>query len=127
MASPDKLSIVFLSGEFGRVHYGLVMAAAALAIGKPVTLFFTMEGTRALTPGWADADREEELRAKGLATFAELLDACRELAGTFMVCELGLRDRGLTRSDLRTDITVVEGSAVTFLSGASDRGAMLMV
>lgn len=127
MGSPDKLSLIIQSGEFDRVHYALVMASAALAVGKPVTLFFTMAGTRVLTPGWADADKEEAFAADGLATFEDLLAACRELEATFMVCELGLRAEKLGPGDLRKDVTITEGSAVSFLSDASRDGSMLYV
>ena len=127
MASPDKLSLIFQSGDYDRVHYALVMASAALAIGKPVTLFFTMAATRALTAGWADDTQEAAFAADGLATFEELLAACSELDATFMVCELGLRAEKLNREDLRDDIQITDGSAVSFLSDASDKGAMLYV
>jgi peroxiredoxin family protein len=127
MASPDKLSLIIQSGDYDRVHYALVMASAALAVGKPVTLFFTMAATRALTAGWADNSRETTFAADGLATFEELLAACSELDATFMVCELGLRAEKLDRGDLRDDIQITEGSAVSFLSDASENGAMLYV
>ena len=127
MASPDKLSLIIQSGDYNRVHYALVMASAALAVGKPVTLFFTMAATRALTAGWADDVRETAFAADGLATFEGLLSACRELDATFMVCELGLRAEKLTTGDLRDDIPITGGSAVSFLSDASDNGAMLYV
>ena len=127
MASPDKLSLIIQSGDYDRVHYALVMASAALAVGKPVTLFFTMAATRALTAGWADNSRETAFAADGLATFEELLAACSELDATFMVCELGLRTEKLGRGDLRDDIQITEGSAVSFLSDASENGAMLYV
>ena len=127
MASPDKLSLIIQSGDYDRVHYALVMASAALAVGKPVTLFFTMAATRALTAGWADNSRETAFAAGGLATFEELLAACSELDATFMVCELGLRAEKLGRGDLRDDIQITEGSAVSFLSDASENGAMLYV
>lgn len=127
MASPDKLSLIIQSGDYDRVHYALVMASAALAVGKPVTLFFTMAATRALTAGWADNSRETVFAADGLATFEELLAACSELDATFMVCELGLRAEKLGRGDLRDDIQITEGSAVSFLSDASENGAMLYV
>ena len=45
---PDKLSIVVYAGFYDKVHYALVMAAAAAAIGRPVTLFFTMGACHAL-------------------------------------------------------------------------------
>ena len=127
MASPDKLSLIIQSGDYDRVHYALVMASAALAVGKPVTLFFTMAATRALTAGWADDARETAFAADGLATFEELLSACSELDATFMVCELGLRAEMLSREDLRGDIRITDGSAVSFLTDASDKGAMLYV
>lgn len=127
MASPDKLSLIIQSGDYDRVHYALVMASAALAIGKPVTLFFTMSATRALTAGWADDTSETAFAANGLATFEDLLAACSELDATFMVCELGLRAEKLNREDLRDDIRITDGSAVSFLSDASDKGAMLYV
>jgi peroxiredoxin family protein len=127
MASPDKLSLIIQSGDYDRVHYALVMASAALAVGKPVTLFFTMAATRALTAGWADNSCETTFAADWLATFEELLAACSELDATFMVCELGLRAEKLDRGDLRDDIQITEGSAVSFLSDASENGAMLYV
>jgi peroxiredoxin family protein len=56
---PDKLSLVVLSADFTRVHYALVLASAAAAVGTPATLFFTMDAARFLqkpsadgTPGW---------------------------------------------------------------------------
>ena len=127
MASPDKLSLIIQSDDFGRVHYAMALASAALATGKPVTLFFTMDGTRALIPGWSRTPRERALSEKGLATFEELLDACIELGATFMVCELGLRALDLAEADLRPEIPVTAGSAVSFLSDASRHGAMLYV
>lgn len=58
-SAPTKLSLVVYSGTFSRVHYALVLASAAAAVGTPATLFFTMEATRFLgkphadgTPGW---------------------------------------------------------------------------
>ena len=127
MASPDKLSLIIQSGDYDRIHYALVIASAALAVGKPVTLFFTMAATRALTTGWVDSSRETAFAAEGLATFEELLAVCSELDATIMVCELGLRSEKLSRDDLRGDVPISEGSAVSFLSNASDNGAMLYV
>ena len=127
MSSPDKLSLIFQSCDYDRVHYGLVMASAALATGKPVTLFFTMDGTRVLSPGWADSRREAAFAADGIATIEELLSACIELGGSFMVCELGFRATGLTRDDLRSDVDISDGSAVSFLVDASRHGALLYI
>ena len=56
---PHKLSLVVYSGAFSRVHYALVLASAAAAVGTPATVFFTMGAAYYLqkpradgTPGW---------------------------------------------------------------------------
>lgn len=127
--SVDKLSLVVFSGDFERVHYALVMAAGAVASNKAVTLFFTMGAARALVdwrtlPG---AAADDDLRAKGLAGFDELLEACVALGVTFMVCEMGLKALGIDAGSLRPDVPVTPGGVVTFLADASRDGGMLFI
>ena len=140
---PQKLSVVVYSGDFDKVHYALAMASAAVAVNLPATLFFTMEAIRGLarpsadgTPGWhalrtggggAAAPTDITYGERGVATFEELLDACRELGATFMVCEMGLRAIGMAIEDLRGDITYREGGLVTFLNDARAEGAIVFV
>lgn len=144
-AGPDKLSIVVFSGDFDKVHYALVLASGAAAIGKAVTLFFTMEASRALmkpaadgTPAWRDLPvasggwnnagaMDDAFAARGVATFEELLTACPELGVRVLVCEMGLKAMDLERADLRDDIPVEDGGVVTFVTDASAAGAMLFV
>lgn len=142
--SPDKLSIVVFSGSFDRVHYALVMAAAAIATNVPVTLFFTMGAAKALRgpdslgrPGWhhlpggdlegSPAEIDAGFAARGVARFEELLEACAALGVRFMVCEMGLRALGISPDDLRGDIPLHQGGVVTFLTDASRDGGMLFV
>ncbi len=125
-----KLSLIVHSGAFERVHYALVLASAAAAIDREVTLFFTMDGCRALRPqaalgGWAAQDGT--LREQGLATLEELLTAAAELNVRFLVCELGLRAAGLALEDLRDDLGIREAGAVTFLNDAGADAQMLFV
>lgn len=127
MAAPDKLSIIVYSGDYERVHYALVLASAAAATGKAATLFFTMEATRALIPGWADDAHEAAYAAKGIGTFEELLSACAELGVTFMVCEMGRRAADVDPAGFRDDVPITEGGAVTFMNDASRDGQMLFI
>jgi peroxiredoxin family protein len=133
MSPPDdkgRLSLVVFSGDFPRVHYALAMAAAALSIGRPATLFFTMQAIRALTPNWREmpgAEADATHAARGVGRFAELLDAVVELGGAVMVCEMGMRATGIARSDLRADIPVVEGGIVTFLNQLEAGGSTLFI
>ena len=141
---PDKLSIVVFSGEFDKVHYALVMASAAAATDTDVTLFFTMEGARAMlgpdqngVPGWANqpttnafetgAEMDKVLQERSVVEFEPLLHACTELGVRFMVCEMGLKALGLERNQLRDDVTFEIGGVVTFLNDASQDGAMLFI
>jgi len=137
--SPDKLSVVVYDGNFDKVHYALVMASAAAAIGRPVTLFFTMQACRALAKdaGWtemplsdgpgAGAERDAQYAEAKVATFEELLAACVALGVRFLVCEMGLRAIGLDRAALRDDVRIEEGGVVTYLGDASKDGAMLFI
>lgn len=142
-SGPDKLSIVVFSGDFDRIHYALVMAAAAVASNTPVTLFFTMWAGRALEkpladgrPAWtrlkcsdgaAAAAMDDGFKAKGVGSFEELLEACVALGVTVMVCEMGLKALGMDPDGLRPDVPVAKGGVVTFLADASRAGAMLFV
>ncbi|MCG8509484.1 MAG: DsrE/DsrF/DrsH-like family protein [Rhodospirillales bacterium] len=143
--SPDKLSIVVFSGEFDKIHYALVLASGSAAIGKEVTLFFTMEACRALiepaddgTPPWRDlpvssaqaetgGQMDDQFEARNVATFEELLLACPEMGVRFLVCEMGLKAIGLERGDLRDDIPIEDGGVVTFVTDASADGTMLFI
>lgn len=140
---PAKLSLVVHSGAFDRVHYALVMAAAALATNVPVTLFFTMGAARALAkpgadgrPGWSDlpaegnlsgADLDRRFAEAGVGTFEELLGACVTLGATVMVCEMGLKAMGLTQADLRADVPIAPGGMVTFLADAGATAQIVFV
>jgi len=103
----DKLSIIIYSGYYDKIHYALVLAAAAAAIGRPVTLFFTMGACQALKPPeyngistWrslplsethkSDAfacggNRDDHYASRNVATFEELLQSCIQLGVTFMI------------------------------------------
>lgn len=145
MPRPDKLSVIVFSGTVEKVHYALATAAAAAAIDMPVTLFFTMEASRALeaagpdgSPGWhaltverKDVSNAAALDAtnvdRGVAGFEELLEACSALDVKFMVCEMGLAAIDLDRDRLRDDIDVEIGGLVTFLNDASANGTSLFI
>ncbi len=141
--SPDQLSIIVYDHHFDKVHYALVTASAAAAIGKPVTLFFTMGACHALLeetcidgdwrtmplsdePGTGDV-RDRYYRDNGIGGFEELLEACQALNVQFMVCEMGLRAKGLSDETLRKDLKIEIAGMVTFLNDASKTGAVIFI
>ena len=137
--SPKKLSLVIFSGSFEKVHYALVMASAALATGREVTLFFTMDASRALLApsGWRHLRTEAEgatatsidlsFSTRGIGSFEELLSACASLGAKFMVCEMGLRALGLENDATRDELSIETGGVVTFLNDAKQNGDMLFI
>lgn len=124
----EGLTIIFLSGAYRRVHFGLAMAAAALATNRPTTLFFTMEAIDALIAdkGWRDLDgdrpaeeQDAKLAAEGVGTFEELLEGCAALGGRFIVCDMGLRAMRLAPDLLRDDIAIeIAGLATLYAESA---------
>jgi peroxiredoxin family protein len=138
MGETERLSVILLSGCFDRIHYGLAMASAAAALGRPVTLFATLAATRAFAaqgpggrPGWAGqplspglatpdlADGEAldaRNRGRGVAGFEELLQACAGLGVEIIVCEMGLRAQGLAAAELRADLPIQRAGLATLLA-----------
>lgn len=137
--TPAKLSLIVFSGSFEKVHYALVLASAALATDRAVTLFFTMEAARALfaPSGWRNLRSETEgatatamdlaYSRQGVGTFEELLGACATMGARFMVCEMGLRVLGQENATLRAELAVEKGGVVTFLNDARRDGEMLFL
>lgn len=134
---PGKLSLIVFSGDYAKAHYALAAAAAAAAVDRPATLFFTMHGARALLAAGADsaegwraldgASADAELRGRGVAGFEELLESCAALGVRFMVCEMGLRALGVAPEALRDDLPISVAGLVSFLADAEAGGAMLFV
>jgi peroxiredoxin family protein len=139
------LGLILLSGCFDRVHYGLAMASSAAALERPATLFATLGATRALLaagadgrPGWADLPLSPELsepgladgaaldarnRARGVAGFEDLLQACAGLGVAIIACEMGLRAEGIAAQALRRDLPIQRAGLATLLA----RGGQLVV
>lgn len=143
-AGYEKLSIIVYDGHFDKVHYALVMASGAAALGREVTLFFTMSASQALLksdpngmPGWASmplsnaagdgASWDARCRERNVANFEELLQACVSMKVCFLVCEMGLRALDITREKLREDVPIEEGGVVTFFTEASRSGSMVFI
>lgn len=136
---PKKLSIVVASGTYEKVHYALVMATGAAAIGTPVTLFFTMgacptimadDRWRVLVSEKPDAtstERDNDFATRGVATMNELIESAAELGITFMVCEMGLRAEGLEDQPMRDGIDITRTGVVTFINDASADGSIIYI
>ena len=112
------ISVILRSGDYESAHYALALASAALAVNKAAILFLTMGGIGSLLgpparlAGW---ERDAENRARGVGDFETLLQACVELGGRFIVCEMGLRSLDIDRAALRGDVPFTVAGIVTLL------------
>jgi peroxiredoxin family protein len=116
MSDAGGVSVIVRSGDYESAHYALALASAALATNKPAVLFFTMGGLRALMgppPTLDDWGRDALNRERGVGDFETLLQACVELGGRFIVCEMGLRSLGIGRDNLRKDVPFTVAGIVT--------------
>jgi peroxiredoxin family protein len=135
-----RLGLILLSGCFDRVHSGLATASAAAALERPVSLFATLAATRAFLaegvdgragwaglplspdlaqPGLADgAALDAHYRARGVAGFEELLQACAGLGVELIACEMGLRALGLAAAGLLTYLPIQRAGLATQLTRA---------
>ena len=123
------LGLIVLSGDYTCVHVALMTAAAAAAIDRRVVFFVTMDAVPLLlhSQGWrrlAGAARDDDMKARGVADIETLLDACRTLDVSFIVCESGLRATGWDADALRDDTTIEVAGLVTFIH-AIDHGEMV--
>ncbi len=120
----NALGLLLISGGHERAHYALMLATAAAALGRPVTLFATNGGCRLLLAGAPlELDpREAELAQAGVATLATLMESARALEIRCIACEAGLRAEGLADEALCKGAEVA--GIVTFL-GAVGAGQVI--
>ena len=115
--SDPALGVLLLSGSHDRAHYAFVIASGAAALGRPVVLFATNAGCRALCRDWtglSGAVRDAAIQERGVAGLDTLRDACQDMHVRMIACEAGLRAEAIEASLLLPDVEVA--GIVTFLA-----------
>jgi len=105
----EGLGILLISGTHERAHYAFVLASSAAALGRPVVIFATNGGCRALLTDWselADAARDAAVRARGVAGLNELRSASVALGVELLACEAGLRSEDIDAARLLPEVEV---------------------
>ncbi len=116
----EPLGILLLSGAHDRAHYAFVLATGAAALGRPVVLFASNAGSRALLRDWStldDVGRDGRVQGRGVAGFDALREAAGELGIRMIACEAGLRAEALEDAPLWPGVEVA--GIATFLSETS--------
>ena len=118
--SSEPLGILLISGSHERAHYAFVLAAGAAALGRPVVLFATNEGCRALCTDWSGlhgSGRDAAVRSRGVAGIGELRDSAVELGVGLMACEAGMRLDAIAAERLMPGVRVA--GVATFLEACA--------
>lgn len=90
-----------------------VLGSSAVASGDDVIMFFCPAAAPALKPGHL-----ESIHGKGMPPMKELLEGIKAMGGRFMLCELALEAKGMTKEEIRNDVEIV--GATTFYAAISD-------
>ncbi len=109
--------MLLLSGMHDRAHYAFVLATAAAALGRDVTLFATNGGCRALLSDWrslGDSGRDAVIVARGVAGLDTLRNAALDLSIRTLACEAGLLAEAIDPAALLPG--VVTAGVATFLA-----------
>lgn len=118
------LGILLRGAGHEPAHYALVLATAAAAIGRPVTVLATNAGLALLrrdAPLLADP-REALLAERGVAGVGTLLEAAGDLGLRLIACEAGMRAEGIAPGDLAEGVEVA--GVVTFLESVGPGGLL---
>ncbi|GBR06149.1 DsrE family protein [Acetobacter oeni] len=123
MTHPHRpgLALMLCSDDFDRLHAGFMLAAAALALDRPVVVFATGPGVLALcqeAPSLMFAERNAGLAERGVASLFTLRDALVAMEAPLLACESGLRRTGAQPQDLLPGVRVV--GLPTFLDLSAD-------
>lgn len=89
------------------VMAAIVMGAAAAATGEQVLMFFQPGAAKVLVKG----ELEKYQGIQGLPDPIKLYDSIKILDGRFILCELGLPNKGIKKEDLREGVEVMMASS----------------
>ena len=103
----SKMVVMCNHADPDSVMAAIVMGAAAAACGEQVLMFFQPGAARVLAKG----ELEKFQGIQGLPDPIKLYDSIKILDGRFILCELGLPNKGIAREDLREGVEVMMASS----------------
>ena len=110
-AEPEALALLLVEARYERLHAAFMLAATALALGRPVTLFGMGSGVGAFCRSWEGVPDHAQGEAgrlnAGVAGVEVLREAIQEMGARMMVCDSGLKAMNLGAQDLIEGVRVV--------------------
>ncbi len=103
----SKMVIMCNHSDADSVMAAIVMGAAAAATGEQVLMFFQPGAAKVLEKG----ELEKYQGIHGLPDPIKLFESIQILDGRFILCELGLPNKGIKAEDLREGVEVMMASS----------------
>jgi predicted peroxiredoxin len=103
----SKMVIMCNHADADSVMAALVMGATAAATGEQVLMFFQPGAAKVLVKG----ELEKYQGIQGLPDPIKLYESIKILDGRFILCELGLPNKGIQKEDLREGVEVMMASS----------------
>jgi len=103
------LGVILIDGSHQRAHFAFSFAAGAAAMDRPVTVFATGAGVRALCRDWsalAGAADDALLISRGVAGLDALRDAAVSLDVRLLACEAALRGEAVDGAALLEGVRI---------------------
>jgi len=113
----SKTVIMCNHSDADSVMAALVMGAAAAATGEQVLMFFQPGAAKMLVKG--ELEKFKDL--PGLPDPLYLYDSIVVLEGRFILCELGIPNKGLKKEDLREEVEVRMASDFLLIAEGSTK------
>ena len=113
----DSLTVIIHTGEFARIHYGLLMAAEAPGAA---TVVFAGESVQMLRADYVPPDHEHFIKAMRVPGAMGLLKALGEKGHRLVVCKTSLRLAEVKEERLRGDLAIEVTELSAILSGIGD-------
>ena len=125
------LAVIFHSGSYDRLHHGLSIALAGLALGRPVRFFFTYWALAYLRRGGgsyfhldSEAEDHPQIIKKNMEKghperVSDLISQAKALGGKFYSCTHSMSLLNITRDELIDEVDRSMG-LTTFLTETAE-------
>ncbi len=132
-AEKKGLAIIFHSGSYDRIHHGLSLAMAALALGRPARFFFTYWALGYLKRGEesrflldSEAKDYQPVLQKGLEKgpmeqVSEMMAQVKTLGGKCYVCTQSMGLLNIARDELAESVDRSMGLTAFLTETAEDQ------
>lgn len=139
--SEKKATIIVHSGDFDKVISAYIVGNGFLAMGIPVTLFFTFWGLKSLTKkgmnklplskmnffGLGKFMIKQRMKKNNVASLETLATSLKQLGGKIVACTMTMELMNIKKPQLRTDLIDEYATVGTYCYESKDANITLFI